>query len=101
MQLCPKCKSDDIHRSHARTRVEEWRKQITGKRLYRCRACGWRGWGVELGPRFGEGDTQLATRAMAPEPPTLTETIFSHDDQRKELRLDQLDALEAFVHKQK
>jgi hypothetical protein len=56
---------------------------------------------VDLGPTFGEGDTQLATRAMAPEPPTLTETAFPHDDQRKELRLDQLDALDAFVHKQK
>jgi hypothetical protein len=47
---------------------------------------------VDLGPKFGEGDIELATRAMAPEAPTLTETAFPRDDQRTELRLDELDS---------
>jgi hypothetical protein len=33
-----------LHRSRARTRLEELRKHFTAKRLHRCHACGWRGW---------------------------------------------------------
>ena len=68
MQQCPKCQSKDIHRSRSTSRWERWRKDITGKRLYRCRACNWRGWGPDSGPTFDERDVELAMRAMAPEP---------------------------------
>jgi FlaA1/EpsC-like NDP-sugar epimerase len=47
-QRCPECESANVHRSHARTLAErilrDWRKD----RLYRCGACGWRGWLVPL-----------------------------------------------------
>ena len=47
-QRCPECESANVHRSHARTLTErilrDWRKD----RLYRCGACGWRGWLVPL-----------------------------------------------------
>lgn len=39
---------------------------MTGKRPYRCDACAWRGWGVDLGPKFGDHDVEIATRALAP-----------------------------------
>ena len=45
---CPHCNSQRVHRSHARSRVEEWRKTISGKRPYRCFECNWRGWLVPL-----------------------------------------------------
>ena len=42
--LCPECGSPELHWSHARTRAEQLRKQLTDKRLCRCHGCGWRGW---------------------------------------------------------
>ena len=47
MQTCPKCSGHRIHRSRAKTRIEELRKFFTATRLHRCHACGWRGWGME------------------------------------------------------
>lgn len=53
--LCPSCRSSNVHRSKARTLAERIRKIHTDKRLYRCQACGWRGWTVPL--EFGSGLT--------------------------------------------
>jgi hypothetical protein len=47
MQQCPQCTSNRIHRSRSKTFVERLRRQFSTKRLYRCQACGWRGWGIE------------------------------------------------------
>jgi len=69
MHECPKCKSDIIHRSRSRTRMEAWRKIITGKRLYRCHSCGWRGWTDDL--MIMEA---LPADANIPEPPNLQST---------------------------
>ena len=41
---CPNCKSPAGHRSRSRSRWERWRKEITGKRPYRCDQCGQRWW---------------------------------------------------------
>ena len=65
MHECPKCKSEDIHRSHVRSKWENWRKQITLRRPFRCHSCGWRGWGVDTGPKFRAEEIKLATRALA------------------------------------
>ncbi len=45
MHQCPRCRSQEIHRSRTRSIWEGFRKELTGRRLYRCRACGCRGWG--------------------------------------------------------
>ncbi len=47
MQNCPRCRSNRIHRSRTRTFLERLRRQFSTRRLFRCEACGWRGWGVE------------------------------------------------------
>ena len=36
---CPKCHSTNLRRSPTRNWWERWRKEITGKRPYRCRTC--------------------------------------------------------------
>jgi hypothetical protein len=74
MQKCPKCGSDRIYRSRAKTTWEGWRKKITGKRPYRCHACNWRGWAVDTGPKFTDLEKQIAERAMALEPLNLNGT---------------------------
>jgi hypothetical protein len=43
-QPCPRCRSGRMHRSHARTLPERIRKDFSMQRLFRCDACGWRGW---------------------------------------------------------
>ena len=67
MHMCPKCASEDIHRSHTRSTWEAWRKAITGKRPYRCLACDWRGWGPDFGARFGELGEPLVAEPTVPE----------------------------------
>jgi hypothetical protein len=67
---------------------------MTGKRPYRCSACGWRGWGADLGPRFNKQYVELAIRAMAPEPPNLGGTGLVHDNPQCDRRpLEELDAV--------
>lgn len=41
---CPRCGEEAVHRSHHRGLIERIRKFLTGKRVYRCHACEWRGW---------------------------------------------------------
>jgi FlaA1/EpsC-like NDP-sugar epimerase len=50
-QKCPACGSDNVHRSRAKSRIEEARKSISHKRLYRCGVCNWRGWLVPIARR--------------------------------------------------
>ena len=91
MKVCPKCGSPDVHRSRHRSVLENWRKAITGKRPYRCRACGARTWGIDAGPQFSERDVEIATRAMAPEPPDLAGPLAIEQVDRPDFDMKQLD----------
>ena len=53
-QYCPSCISAKVHRSHARNVVERVRRSMTPERLFRCDACGWRGWLMPLVSIEGE-----------------------------------------------
>jgi hypothetical protein len=80
MQQCPSCQSDRIHYSRTKGVWESWRKQITGKRPHRCRQCGWRGWAADSGPHFTRDEIDNASRAVAPDPPNLKETMLARED---------------------
>ena len=77
MRQCPKCNSDDIHRSRAKSTWETWWKGISSKRPYRCSACGWRGWRADAGPRVDDEQRRIVERANAPAPPNLTGTLLT------------------------
>jgi len=86
---CPKCNSKDLRLSHTRSRWERWRRDITGKRPYRCRACQWRGW-----KRAGLGDDEpISTlRTNVPDPPNLRGTAFARpDSDTRKINLKDLD----------
>ena len=88
MPHCPKCQSKEIRRSRSRSRWERWRKEITGKQPYRCRACNWRGW------MRGGLTQEMAgshSRAMAPHPPNLAGTLLARPDPKLQLDLKELD----------
>ena len=53
---CPHCSADRLSRSRSRNTAERLRKQFTKHRLFRCEACGWRGWlmPVHFGPDVHE-----------------------------------------------
>ena len=94
MQACRKCNSHDVHRSRAKSKLEHWRKELTGKRPFRCRACGWRGWGVDPGPAFTKEELDQASRAMASEPPNLAGTALGPTQSiASEINLGALDAV--------
>ena|SRR5712692_1688371 len=103
MRQCPRCKSADIHSSRTRSKWEQWRKEITGKRPYRCRACGWRGWGFDVGgTTYDPADVELATQAIAPDPPNLKGTALAVEPRRAdELNLNVLDVLAQKSHDKK
>jgi hypothetical protein len=85
---CPKCHSTSLRRSPTRNRWERWRKEITGKRPYRCRACQWRGW-----KRIGTSEELQSPQARpdAPDPPNLKGTLLARSDPRLQLDLKELD----------
>jgi hypothetical protein len=87
MNPSPSCGSGNIHRSRAKTRWEGWRQTITGKRLYRCRKCQWRGWGVD------HGSSRAHDGGVVPAPPNLGTIGLARDDRRNDLDLEALDAL--------
>jgi len=91
MRACPKCQSTDIHFSRARSNWEHWRKRLTGKRPFRCRACKWRGWGVDHGPSFSEAEIERAARAIAPEPPNLKGTVLAKPSNARDVDFRALD----------
>jgi hypothetical protein len=86
MHPCPTCGSHNIHRSRIKTMWEGWRQAVTGKRLYRCRKCHWRGWGVDRGASFPHDG------GAAPEPPNLGAAGLARSDRRGDLDLEALDA---------
>lgn len=87
MSHCPKCNSRDLRRSQTRSRWERWRKEITGKRPYRCRVCQWRGW-----RRLGIGDDEATPlRSKAPDPPNLRGTLLARSEPRAVVDLKDLD----------
>ena len=47
MDSCPKCESNRVRRSRAKGFFERLRRDFSQKKLFRCHACGWRGWGIE------------------------------------------------------
>ncbi len=92
MQPCPRCKSDKVHLSRTRSKWEAWRKEITGKRPFRCRDCGWRGWAPESGPYFSPDEVESASRAVVPDPPNLKETALAREERPpQEVDLGKLD----------
>jgi hypothetical protein len=52
-----------VHRSHARNVVERMRRNMSPERLFRCEACGWRGWLMPL----VSIESELADQAPAPD----------------------------------
>jgi hypothetical protein len=91
MKACLKCGSADVHRSRHRSLMENWRKAITGKRPYRCRACGARMWAADAGQQFSARDQEIAARAMAPEPPDLAAPLVIEGIEPPDIDLTQLD----------
>jgi hypothetical protein len=41
---CPSCKSERVYPSRLRNIYERLRHALTGRRPFRCHACGWRRW---------------------------------------------------------
>lgn len=66
---------------------------MTGKRPYRCKACAWRGWGVDVGPKFRGHDVEIATRALVTETPNfnLADTVLAREEKPEEIDLKPLD----------
>ena len=97
MQHCLKCKSPDLHHSRTKSKWERWRKEITGRRPFRCPTCGWRGWGFDSGPVYSDAAREAAERALAPDPPNLKFTALSRvESVRKDIALAELDTLPPF-----
>ena len=87
MSHCPKCNSKDVRRSRTQSRWERWRKEITGKRLYRCRSCNWRGWMV-----VDLAESHRATsRSTAPDTPNLPGTVPARPEPVRQIDLTELD----------
>jgi hypothetical protein len=93
MHKCLRCKSGKIERSRSRSKWEAWRKAITGKRLFRCHACGWRGWGYDEGPKFDPQDVRLANAALASAPKYLKDSPLSRREKRAEIDVTKLDTI--------
>jgi FlaA1/EpsC-like NDP-sugar epimerase/lipopolysaccharide/colanic/teichoic acid biosynthesis glycosyltransferase len=62
-QRCPKCETGQVQRSRARSLRERFRRELTTKRIYRCEACGWRGWQQPM----DFGDQALAEDVASPD----------------------------------
>jgi hypothetical protein len=89
---CPRCDSHKVQCSRVRFRWEVWRRQVTGKRPYRCFNCGWRGWALDAGPSFSPDQTDAASRAMRPDPPTLKDVSLAREtSQLADVDLSKLD----------
>ena len=86
---CRTCKSDRARRSRTRNRWERWRKQITGKVLFRCPDCGWRGWALDSGAAIVEP----VPDASIPDPPNLQKSRLARTE-RAEISLEELDRIE-------
>jgi FlaA1/EpsC-like NDP-sugar epimerase len=72
-QYCPSCIAARVHRSHARNLVERMRRNMSRERLFRCDACGWRGWLMPL----VSIESGLAEQAPAPNLDDIDEAVNS------------------------
>jgi hypothetical protein len=90
---CPKCNSKDLRLSHTRSRWERFRRDITGKRPYRCRACQWRGWKK---PGLVDDEPTSTLRMKVPDPPNLRGTALARpDSDTRKINLKELDKFHA------
>lgn len=76
--ICPHCNAPALRRSHTHSRFEVRRKEISGKRPFRCHVCSWRGWIDETALRF-------PSSAQKPLPPE----IVGKDVPIPDLQLDE------------
>jgi hypothetical protein len=60
-QPCPTCHASKLHRSKARSVPERVRRRFSSRRLYRCEACGWRGWLLPLHFNDPDAGARLTT----------------------------------------
>ena len=90
MLICPICSSSKVHRSHTRFPWESARRKLTGKRPYRCRQCGWRGWDHEIGP--GSGEFEIAADSASNMPGHTLQTR-ERIERLSEFDLDRIDGL--------
>ena len=94
---CPNCNSKDLRLSHTRNRWERFRRDITGKRPYRCRACQWRGW-RKTG--LVEDEPTSTLRMKVPDPPNLRGTALARpDSDTRRINLKDLDKFHAIQDK--
>lgn len=84
---CPKCNSENVRRSRTRSRWERWRKEITSKLPYRCRACNWRLW---LRAGIIPDSDGRERRRRAADPPNLRGTLLARNDKRPTIDLKKL-----------
>ena len=72
MDICPHCGSNRIRRSRSKGIVERLRRGLSQNRIFRCQACGWRGWGDKTEHSL---PTQDAPLAEVPPPPPDVDAI--------------------------
>src|SRR5690606_20887678 len=74
---CPSCHEPRLHRSRARSLPERVRRNWSAKRLFRCDACGWRGWMLPM-DRFAHdaeiSPAPVALSGLDARPPAAPET---------------------------
>jgi hypothetical protein len=66
LEGCPKCGHFKLRESIFHGMWERLRHRLTGKRPFRCRGCGWRGWADESWDRrqrLDEAGQRLGRRA--------------------------------------
>ena len=47
---CPECGKASLHHSLPRSLIERVRRRLTGRVPFRCHACDWRGWRLDVEP---------------------------------------------------
>jgi predicted RNA-binding Zn-ribbon protein involved in translation (DUF1610 family) len=62
--ICPKCEEVSLRRSHTKTRFERFKREHSGMRIFRCQACGWRGWLDEAKLRYSNVSDSKPTRIL-------------------------------------
>jgi hypothetical protein len=63
------------------------------KRVFRCHACGWRGWAVDLGPAYGHRRAGANAAAVDPDDAQdLDDTMLARSEDAAELDMNSLDA---------
>ncbi len=65
MLTCPKCETNNVHRSRARGCWESWRRLLTRRRPFRCHNCDWRGWVPDTGVEPAAGHLAWSTARLS------------------------------------